>query len=110
MAINLRTAAFLDPQDGRRDAAHRIMRTLLFDIPATPIGPHAGVTHAGALRHRLLHYACVLGLQIEPATARWLAAHRPQEAESLRFAQTFFVPRLDLASRLCGAGGGCPAT
>lgn len=110
-AINLRTAAFLDPQNGRYDAAQRVMRTSLFDIPATPICPRAEVTHAGALWHRLLHYACVLGLRIEPTTARWLSEHRPAETQSLRFAEMFFVPRLDLARGLWRAGGGTfPAT
>ena len=76
------------------------MRTVRFDIPARPIRPGAGVTHAGALWHRLLHYACILGLRIEPQTARWLIRHRPPEAESQRFAETFFVPRLDLVRGL----------
>lgn len=110
-AINLRTAALLDPQNGRYDAAHRTMRTSLFEIPATPICPGAGVTHAGALWHRLLHYACTLGLRIEPTTARWLTEHRPAETESLQFAEMFFVPRLDLARGLRRDGCGTfPAT
>ncbi len=111
-ALNLRTAAFLDPQNGRYDAAHRIMRAVRFDVPATPIRPQAGLTHAGVLWHRLLHYACTLGLQIEPRTARWLIDHRPQEAESLRFAETFFVPRRDLVDGLGGAARGktCPTS
>jgi hypothetical protein len=54
------------------------------------------VTHAGNLWHRLFHYACTLGLAIESQTARWLLEHRPPQAESRQFAETFFTPRLEL--------------
>jgi hypothetical protein len=93
-AIDLRTGAFLDPQNACRDAARRMMHAIRLDLPATPVRPGARVTHAGGLWHRLIHYACSLGLEIEPQTARWLLEHRPPQAESRRFSELFFVPRL----------------
>ncbi len=93
-ALDLRSGALWDPQNGRRDAARRIMRVSRFDFPAQPICPRAGVTHAAGAWHRVLHYASALGLEIEPRTVRWLLDRHPTASESRRFAETFFVPRL----------------
>jgi hypothetical protein len=103
VAVELRTGAVLDPQHGRRDAARRIARAVRFDLPARPIRPGMRVTHAGALWLRIVHYALILGLQIEPHTWAWLGEHRPPQTEVQEFAQRFFVPRLELARALSAA-------
>jgi hypothetical protein len=101
LAVDLRTGAVFDPQNGRRDARRRVMRAVRFDRPAKPIRPEVPVSHRTALWHRLVHYASVLKLRIEPVTLRWLQANRPNEADSRQFAQWFFTP----ASELCEIAG-----
>jgi tRNA nucleotidyltransferase/poly(A) polymerase len=95
MALDLRTGTFYDPQNGRRDAAARIMRGVRFDPRCEPLRKRIGVSPATALWLRLVHYASVLNLTIEPVTLRWLLANRPSAAESRRFAEIFFAPGLN---------------
>jgi hypothetical protein len=94
MALDLRRGAFYDPQGGRRDAAARLMRSVRFDPDCEPLRKRIGVSPTTALWHRLVHYAAVLNLTIEPVTLRWLHANRPSAGESRRFAEIFFTPVL----------------
>jgi hypothetical protein len=94
VAIDLRTAAIYDPQNGRRDAERRVMRAVRFDrslVAPSRIGLAYSVTHW----YRFVHYASVLGLEIEPVTLRWLRAIRPSDADARRYAEVFSVPVLD---------------
>ncbi len=104
LAVDLRTGEVFDPQNGQRDALRRTMRAVRFDRPCEPIRPEIAVSHRTALWHRLVHYASVLKLRIEPVTLRWLHANRPSEADSRQFAQCFFTPALDLFERSAAIG------
>src|SRR5262249_18999421 len=71
IAIDLRTSVIHDPQNGRRDVERRVMRAVRFDFSiispaATCLGLGYSVTHW----FRFVHYASVLGLEIEPVTLR----------------------------------------
>lgn len=76
VAVNLRTSAVLDPQNGIRDLQSRVMRGVRFDYPDEPISQHCLLSRPVVLWFRLLHYAVLLDLTIEPVTLRWLRAHR----------------------------------
>lgn len=96
VAIDLRTGAVFDPQNGQRDARRTTMRAVRFDRPVDSIRPEIPVSHRSALWHRLVHYAGMLQLNIEPVTLAWLRANRPSEADSRAFAACFFRPSLQL--------------
>lgn len=95
VAVDLLTGEVFDPQGGVRDACRRAMRAVRFDRPNVPIRTELPVTHRSAFWHRLVHYAAVLELRIEPTTLEWLQTHRPSAAETRQFAKWFFVPTLD---------------
>jgi hypothetical protein len=96
VAIDLRTGAIYDPQNGRRDAVRRVMRAVRFDYcTAERIHSRAGLNYAVIQWHRYVQYASILKLKIEPITMCWLRANRPSEADSRRYADAFSVPVLD---------------
>ena len=89
VAVDLRSRELLDPQNGRRDAARRVMRAVRFDFPPEPIARGAELLRPAVLWFRLLHYAAAKGLAIEPLTLAWLRAQRGYlELEPL-YAETF---------------------
>jgi hypothetical protein len=96
VGLDVRTGEVFDPQQGIRDARRRVLRAVRFDRPDVPIGCGIEVTHRTAFWHRLVHYAHVLQLRIEPATLRWLHTRRPTVEQSRAFAEAFFVPALGL--------------
>lgn len=91
IAVDLRTGAIFDPQNGRRDMARRILRGVRFDYPDEPIAPGQVLTRPVVLWFRLVYYARLLGLTIEPVTKAWLNAHRAFERWRGEYAATFFT-------------------
>jgi hypothetical protein len=89
VAVDLRTGAVLDPQNGRRDLGERTLRAVRFDYPDEPIHPGAELTRNAVLWWRLVHYAHLCGLAVEPATLRWLRAQRHHAACGAAFARRF---------------------
>jgi len=89
LAVNLRTGDLMNPQNGRRDISTKTMRAVRFDYPNEPIVPDAILTRNSVLWWRLLHYAYLLDLEIEPVTRNWLVRHRDCESHRAEFEQTF---------------------
>ena len=92
MAFDLRTGESFNPQNGFRDLTRRTMRMIRFDFPDTPFNPGAALTMRAILWFRILHYARVIGLAIEPLTLEWLRANRAYERHADAFRTTFFEP------------------
>lgn len=90
VAVDLRTAEFFDPQNGVRDIGRRVMRAVRFDYPEERIAPEIGLSRPEVLWFRILHYAAVLKLTIEPVTLEWLRANRRYEPDAARFESVFF--------------------
>jgi tRNA nucleotidyltransferase (CCA-adding enzyme) len=90
VALDLRSGAFYDPQNGARDACRRRMRAIRFDYPDEPIAPDSDLTRPAVLWFRLLHYATVRRLEIEPITLSWLRASRRHLENRDLFSATFF--------------------
>jgi hypothetical protein len=92
IAVDLRTGAVLNPQNGIRDLEQRIMRAIRFDVGEEPIRPGHPVLRSVCQWFRILHYAAALGLKIEPVTMRWLLAHSDYRAYRDVFTQEFKPP------------------
>lgn len=75
IALNLRNGRVHDPQDGIRDLCDRVLRMVRFDYPDEPIRPGHPLNRTTVLWFRILHYAALLNLDIEPVTLRWLNDH-----------------------------------
>jgi hypothetical protein len=92
LAFDLRTGVFFSPQNGVRDLARRSMRMVRFDYPEEPITAGAALTRNAVLWFRILHYAKLLDLRVEPVTRRWLIANRAYAERVELFATDFFRP------------------
>jgi hypothetical protein len=92
LAFDLRTAAWFDPQNGLRDLLRRTMRMVRFDFPEGPFRQGTTLSRNAILWFRVLHYAAILGLTIEPITLQWLRAHRHFDEQRTTFASVFFEP------------------
>ena len=92
LAFDLRTAQAFNPQNGLRDLGRRTMRMIRFDYPDTSFTAGAELTMNAILWFRILHYARMLSLVIEPLTLRWLRSHREFERHAESFRATFFRP------------------
>jgi tRNA nucleotidyltransferase (CCA-adding enzyme) len=90
LALDLRSGAWLNPQNGYRDAVRRTMRMVRFDYPEGSFMPGAELNRNTVLWFRILHYASSLGLRIEPLTLAWLRRHRSYETQAVAFADVFF--------------------
>ena len=99
IAFDLRAQAFFDPAGGRGDLEQRVMRATRFDFPDTSVLPGAGVTWRATHWFRLLHYAAILNLKIDPVTWEWLEANRDCLHSRKAFSLLFFDPRLDLLEK-----------
>lgn len=95
VGVDLRTGAVLDPQNGVRDMRRRLMRAVRFDTPDEPIAPGHVLRRTVCLWYRILHYAAALRLRIEPATMRWLLAHRDYRQFRDAFTREFKTPHPD---------------
>jgi hypothetical protein len=89
VAVNLRTGEVLDPQNGTRDLAEHTLRAVRFDYPDEPIHAGAEITRSAVLWWRLVHYAHLCSLVVEPVTLRWLRAQRHHDACGDAFARGF---------------------
>jgi len=89
VAVDLRTGAVLDAQNGTRDLGERTLRAVRFDYPDEPIHPGAELSRNAVLWWRLVHYAHLCGLAVEPVTLRWLQAQRHHAACGDAFAHRF---------------------
>jgi hypothetical protein len=92
IALDLRTGAGYDPQNGLRDLKRRTMRMVRFDYPDGPFIPGAALSRSAILWFRILHYASALRFSIEPLTLEWLRQHREFEKDLTAFATFFFEP------------------
>jgi len=97
VAVDLRSGVVFDPQNGVLDAGARVMRAVRFDYPDEPFVPGAVLSRPAVLWFRILHYAALKGLTIEPVTLRWLKSRRYDEQQH-EFADKFFSPHA-LATR-----------
>jgi hypothetical protein len=89
VAVNLRTGDVLDPQNGTRDLAERTLRAVRFDYPDEPIHAGAEITRNAVLWWRLVHYAHLCRLIVEPVTLGWLKAEQHHAARGNAFARGF---------------------
>jgi hypothetical protein len=105
VALDLRSGAFYDPQNGARDARRRSLRAVRFDYPDEPIAPGSDLTRLAVLWFRLLHYARARKLEIEPVTLSWLRASRRYDDREGLFAATFFPFDPKALAVLDGEGG-----
>ena len=92
LAFDLRTKRGFDPQNGFRDLARRRMKMVRFDYPDGPFITGATLSRNAILWFRILHYAQVLKLTIEPLTLNWLREHRHYERQVTDFSALFFPP------------------
>lgn len=92
VAIDMRDGSIHDPQNGIRDLSRRIMKMVRFDYPDEPIRLAHPLSRTTVLWFRVLHYAAILGLAIEPVTLRWLSAHMDRQGDLNAFTQHFFRP------------------
>lgn len=76
IALDLRSDALIDPQNGMRDAERRILRAVRFDYPDEAISKELSLTRNCVLWMRLNHYAKLLGYAIDPITLQWLERNR----------------------------------
>ena len=89
LAFDLRTKRGFDPQNGFRDLTRRTMKMVRFDYPDGPFIPGATLSRNGILWFRILHYAKVLKLTIEPLTLNWLRSRNYQQHANI-FSALFF--------------------
>ncbi len=92
IAINLKTGLFLDPLHGSQDIQKRIMRGVRFDYPDEPISPRHPISRLSVLWFRLLHYAALCEMNIEPITMSWLIKNRIYKRDLAHFTEIFFPP------------------
>jgi hypothetical protein len=90
MALDLRSGAFFNPQNGVRDARRRLMRAIRFDYPDESIAPDNVLSRPAVLWFRLLHYAASRNLTMEPVTLSWLRDHRHFQLYQEPFVASFF--------------------
>jgi hypothetical protein len=90
LAVDLRTGRWFNPQNALRDLSLGVMRAVRFDYPDEPIAPGRTLTRPAVLWCRLLHYAALLKLTIEPVTLEWLCRERRFRAHVPAFVDTFF--------------------
>jgi hypothetical protein len=94
IAYDMRTGEVLDPQNGQRDMERRLLRGVRFDRREDLIC-NGTIPYPAAIWVRNLHYATVLGLEVEAVTREWLRAKRHYAAYLDVFASTFFVPKIN---------------
>lgn len=104
VALDIRSGAFHDPQNGRRDLSQGMMKAVRFDYPEEPIAPGQRLSRPSVVWFRILHYAAALGLKIEPVTLRWLRAHQSHLALTKDFETLFFPLSPSMALPLAAAG------
>jgi hypothetical protein len=92
LAYDVRTSVSFNPQNGLRDIASRTMRMVRFDYPDEPFVPGAPLTRSAILWFRVLHYASLLGLNVEPLTRRWLTDRIAYRDQLETFSRLFFRP------------------
>ncbi len=102
VAYDVRTGKAFDPQNGARDAARRVMKMVRFDFPDGPYIPSASLDRNVVLWFRIVHYAGVLRLTLDPLTRDWLRARRHYKAQLEQFAHLFFQPDLRAVETLHG--------
>jgi hypothetical protein len=90
LAFDLRTGTSFDPQNGLRDLLRGTMRMVRFDFPEGPFMPDSVLTRNAILWFRVLHYAAVLDLVIEPLTLQWLRSHQHYRHQASNFCSVFF--------------------
>lgn len=96
VAFELRTWAFLNPQNGYRDLQRRVIRAVRFDFPDQSIVPGHILRKPVVVWFRILHYASTLGCQLEPVTRSWLIANQSYIEFKQAFVDTFFEPNCNL--------------
>lgn len=92
IAFDLRTRSLIDPINGIHDLRNRIMRAVRFDYPAKPFAEGHVLSCRAILWFRILHYATVLKLDIEPETRHWLTENAECGADRDLFSNMFFTP------------------
>lgn len=91
VAFDLRNRSFIDPLNGTCDLSSRVMRAVRFDYPAKPFAKGQILTCRAILWFRILHYATILKLDIEPRTRRWLRQNTDCRAEYELFSKLFLA-------------------
>lgn len=89
IAFELRTRRFVDPLKGTSDLQNRIMRAVRFDYPEKPFAQGHTLTCRAILWCRILRYATVLRLEIEPKTRLWLRENADCGSEYELFSRLF---------------------
>jgi hypothetical protein len=92
LAFDLRTERGFDPQNGFRDLTRRTMKMVRFDYPDGPFIAGETLSRNVILWFRILHYARVLKLIIEPLTLNWLRRHLDYQQHAGIFSALFFPP------------------
>ena len=105
IAVDMRTGAFYNPQNGIRDLLQRTMRAVRLDYPDEPIMPGHTLTRMTVLWFRIFHFAARLGLSIEPVTMDWLKRNRQFAARAEEFESVFFALHPDALNDLRSSDG-----
>lgn len=94
VAFDLRSGEFFNPQNGARDARHRVMRMVRFDFPSGPYVRSGELDRNAILWFRVVHYASTLGFRFEDLTKSWVTSGRTYVTLFDKFSRLFFEPDL----------------
>ena len=100
IALDIRSPRLFDPQNGIRDTQMRIMRAVRFDYPDEPISLGCSLSRQCVLWIRIIHYANILNLEIEPVTKQWLHENSKYVNDVDQFGDIFFVPNIEIFFRV----------
>jgi hypothetical protein len=100
IAYDMRSGNIIDPQNGREDITKRKIRALRFDFSDQAVSPLCALSQPVISWFRLLHYAHVLNLTIEPETSNWLVNHSHYLVHEGQFTTYFFPPNLARLNQL----------
>lgn len=101
VAFDVFSGVAFDPQNGARDAINRTMKMVRFDYPEGPYITGAKLNRNDVLWFRIVHYASVLDLSIEPITRDWLISRRNAVEVKDEFMREFFLPNMTAWEKLC---------
>lgn len=96
VAIDIRSGAISNPENGLRDIECKILRAVRFDYPNEPISGKTTITRLEVLWFRLLHYANKYNFKIDPVTTEWLQKNIAFSEQENEFERLFFKPDIRL--------------
>jgi len=96
IAIDIRSAAVFNPENGLRDIENNIIRAVRFDYPNEPISSQTSLGRLEVLWFRLLHYANKYDMEIDAVTKEWIKSNITFADKESEFRRLFFLPDIKL--------------